>query len=231
MGIEINLANLTSVFVFDIETTESTELDMFKLIEELRDKRDKKKGLGGTLVDPVKIEEKVMEDMSKLALDVFSNQIISFSYSTFDFGDKGEIIQNTNVIFSTNESELIQQAFTAMEEFYIKHGQIIFAGFGISYFDIPQIRAKIIKFKPTKKNQFAQFLPTKKYDMYDMSEILGEGKLDKWLKFFNLQGKYQGIDGSEVPKLFKAGDYETIKKYSLMDARIEGNLLLEMIKY
>ena len=67
--------------------------------------------------------------------------------------------------------------------------------------------------------------------MYDMSEILGEGKLDHWLTYFGLQGKYQGIDGSEIPKLFKAGDYETIKKYSLMDARIEGNLLLEMIQY
>ena len=48
-----------------------------------------------------------------------------------DFGDKGEIIQNTNVIFSTNESELIQQAYSVMEDFQMKHGQIIFAGFGI----------------------------------------------------------------------------------------------------
>ena len=227
----ITTANLPSVFLFDIETTDSDKLDIIALMNEFRDKRDKKKGLGGTLVDPIKIEEKVMEDMSKLALDVFTNQIISFSYSTFDVKPDGQIIQNTNVIFSTNEEELIQQAFTAMEEFYIKHGQIIFAGFGISYFDIPQIRAKIIKYKPIKTPGTLPFLPTKKYDMYDMSEILGEGKLDKWLSYFGLQGKYQGIDGSEVPKLFKAGDYETIKKYSLLDARIEGNLLLEMIKY
>lgn len=228
---QITLANLPSVFLFDIETTESDKLDIISLMNELRDKRDKKKGLGGTLVDPIKIEEKVMEDMSKLALDVFSNQIISFSYSTFDVQTDGKIIQNTNVIFSTNEEELIQEAYTIMEDFYLKNGQIIFAGFGISYFDIPQIRAKILKIKPIKKTGTPAFLPTRKYDMFDMSEILGEGKLDKWLSYFGLQGKYQGIDGSEVPKLFKAGDYETIKKYSLMDARIEGNLLLEMIKY
>ena len=227
----ITMANLPSVFLFDIETTESDKLDIISLMNELRDKRDKKKGLGGTLVDPIKIEEKVMEDMSKLALDVFSNQIISFSYSTFDVQTDGKIIQNTNVIFSTNEEELIQEAYTIMEDFYLKNGQIIFAGFGISYFDIPQIRAKILKIKPIKKTGTPAFLPTKKYDMFDMSEILGEGKLDKWLSYFGLQGKYQGIDGSEVPKLFKAGDYETIKKYSLMDARIEGNLLLEMIQY
>ena len=228
---QITLANLPSVFLFDIETTESDKLDIISLMNELRDKRDKKKGLGGTLVDPIKIEEKVMEDMSKLALDVFSNQIISFSYSTFEVQTDGKIIQNTNVIFSTNEEELIQKAYTTMEDFYLKNGQIIFAGFGISYFDIPQIRAKILKIKPIKKAGTPAFLPTRKYDMFDMSEILGEGKLDKWLSYFGLQGKYQGIDGSEVPKLFKAGDYETIKKYSLMDARIEGNLLLEMIKY
>ena len=228
---QITLANLPSVFLFDIETTESDKLDIISLMNELRDKRDKKKGLGGTLVDPIKIEEKVMEDMSKLALDVFSNQIISFSYSTFDVKPDGQIIQNTNVIFSTNEEELIQEAYTTMEDFYLKNGQIIFAGFGISYFDIPQIRAKILKIKPIKKTGTPAFLPTRKYDMFDMSEILGEGKLDKWLSYFGLQGKYQGIDGSEVPKLFKAGDYETIKKYSLMDARIEGNLLLEMIQY
>lgn len=228
---QITLANLPSVFLFDIETTESDKLDIISLMNELRDKRDKKKGLGGTLVDPIKIEEKVMEDMSKLALDVFSNQIISFSYSTFDVQTDGKIIQNTNVIFSTNEEELIQEAYTTMEDFYLKNGQIIFAGFGISYFDIPQIRAKILKIKPIKKTGTPAFLPTRKYDMFDMSEILGEGKLDKWLSYFGLQGKYQGIDGSEVPKLFKAGDYETIKKYSLMDARIEGNLLLEMIQY
>lgn len=228
---QITLANLPSVFLFDIETTESDKLDIISLMNELRDKRDKKKGLGGTLVDPIKIEEKVMEDMSKLALDVFSNQIISFSYSTFDVQTDGKIIQNTNVIFSTNEEELIQEAYTTMEDFYLKNGQIIFAGFGISYFDIPQIRAKILKIKPIKKTGTPAFLPTRKYDMFDMSEILGEGKLDKWLSYFGLQGKYQGIDGSEVPKLFKAGDYETIKKYSLMDARIEGNLLLEIIQY
>ena len=228
---QITLANLPSVFLFDIETTESDKLDIISLMNELRDKRDKKKGLGGTLVDPIKIEEKVMEDMSKLALDVFSNQIISFSYSTFEVQTDGKIIQNTNVIFSTNEEELIQEAYTTMEDFYLKNGQIIFAGFGISYFDIPQIRAKILKIKPIKKTGTPAFLPTRKYDMFDMSEILGEGKLDKWLSYFGLQGKYQGIDGSEVPKLFKAGDYETIKKYSLMDARIEGNLLLEMIQY
>lgn len=228
---QITLANLPSVFLFDIETTESDKLDIISLMNELRDKRDKKKGLGGTLVDPIKIEEKVMEDMSKLALDVFSNQIISFSYSTFEVQTDGKIIQNTNVIFSTNEEELIQEAYTIMEDFYLKNGQIIFAGFGISYFDIPQIRAKILKIKPIKKTGTPAFLPTRKYDMFDMSEILGEGKLDKWLSYFGLQGKYQGIDGSEVPKLFKAGDYETIKKYSLMDARIEGNLLLEIIQY
>lgn len=228
---QITLANLPSVFLFDIETTESDKLDIISLMNELRDKRDKKKGLGGTLVDPIKIEEKVMEDMSKLALDVFSNQIISFSYSTFEVQTDGKIIQNTNVIFSTNEEELIQEAYTTMEDFYLKNGQIIFAGFGISYFDIPQIRAKILKIKPIKKAGTPAFLPTRKYDMFDMSEILGEGKLDKWLSYFGLQGKYQGIDGSEVPKLFKAGDYETIKKYSLMDARIEGNLLLEIIQY
>lgn len=228
---QITLANLPSVFLFDIETTESDKLDIISLMNELRDKRDKKKGLGGTLVDPIKIEEKVMEDMSKLALDVFSNQIISFSYSTFDVQTDGKIIQNTNVIFSTNEEELIQKAYTTMEDFYLKNGQIIFAGFGISYFDIPQIRAKILKIKPNKKAGTPAFLPTRKYDMFDMSEILGEGKLDKWLSYFGLQGKYQNIDGSEIPKLFKAGDYETIKKYSLMDARIEGNLLLEMIQY
>ena len=228
---QINLANLPSVFLFDIETTEDTTKNLLELMEEFRNKRDKRKGLGGTLVDPIKIEEKVIEDMEKLALDVFNNQIISFSYSTFDVQTDGNIIQNTNVIFSTNEEELIQKAYTIMEDFYLKNGQIIFAGFGISYFDIPQIRAKILKIKPIKKSKTTAFLPTRKYDMYDMSEILGDGKLDKWLKYFGLEGKYKGIDGSEVPKLFKAGDYETIQKYSLMDARIEGNLLLEMIKY
>ena len=177
----ITTANLPSVFLFDIETTESDKLDIISLMSELRDKRDKKKGLGGTLVDPIKIEEKVMEDMSKLALDVFSNQIISFSYSTFDVQTDGKIIQNTNVIFSTNEEELIQEAYTIMEDFYLKNGQIIFAGFGISYFDIPQIRAKILKIKPIKKTGTPAFLPTRKYDMFDMSEILGEGKHDKKL--------------------------------------------------
>src|SRR5574343_322947 len=118
----ITMANLPSVFLFDIETTDSDKLD------------------------------------------VFTNQIISFSYSTFDVKPDGQIIQNTNVIFSTNEEELIQQAFTVMEEFYIKHGQIIFAGFGISYFDIPQIRAKIIKYKPIKTPGTLPFFPTKKYD-------------------------------------------------------------------
>lgn len=229
---QINLANLPSVFLFDIETTEDTTKNLLELMEEFRNKRDKRKGLGGTLVDPIKIEEKVIEDMEKLALDVFNNQIISFSYSTFDVDTNGEIKQNTKVIFDTNEENLIQKAYTAMEEFYLQNGQIIFAGFGISYFDIPQIKAKILKHKPVKKmSNISPFLPTRKYDMYDMSEILGDGKLDKWLKFFGLEGKYKGIDGSEVPKLFKAGDYETIQKYSLMDARIEGNLLLEMIKY
>ena len=228
---QITLANLPSVFVFDIETTENNKLDLMEVMQGFRDKRDKKKGLGGTLVDPIKIEEKVIEDMGKLALDAFLNQIISFSYSTFDVSPEGLITQNTNVIFSTSEEELIQKAYTVMEDFYLKNGQIIFAGFGISYFDIPQMRTKILKYKPIKKLGTPAFLPSRKYDMYDMSEILGEGKLDKWLSFFGLQGKYQGIDGSEVPKLFKAGDYETIKKYSLMDARIEGNLLLEMIKY
>lgn len=230
---EITMSNIENVFVFDIETVPDQTKDPIGVMQLLRDKEDKSKGLGGRLVDPLKIEAAAADEFKKLALNAKMNQMCSFSYTTFKVNPQTqEIEMNTNVIFATDELSCISKSWEVIQDFYEQHNDIIFAGFGISYFDIPQIRSKIIRHNlPKRKNITKPILPSRKFDMIDLSEILGDGKLEEWLQFFKMEGKYNGIQGSQVQELYEKGDYETIKKYSLIDARREAELLLRTIFY
>ena len=231
-----NPDDIEKVFVFDIETITDPDLNEIKLLEEFKNKHDKSKNLGGKLVDAAKIEAKALLEIEKLPLDIFKNRMISASWSTFkiDPSEPSGIKINTFVIFSHSEAEVAQALYDAETKHFIENGKIIYSGFNITGFDIPQVRAKIAKNKITKSNKLIEnILPTGKYDMrIDLFDILGnKGSLVKWLKYFGIQPKYNGYNGGDVARLYKEGKYDEIKKYSYVDAKVEALLFLKLMGY
>lgn len=135
----------------------------------------------------------------------------------------------TKVFFNTDEKKLMED----VGEFLLGIGKKQLSGFNIKNFDIPQLLYRFIKYNISTQSVF----PFNKNKILDIRDIVTffsfneKGTLVEYLKEFGLEGKYNGLDGSKVQELWDKKDYDTIKKYSEKDAKIEMDLLLRVIKY
>lgn len=223
--------NRDQILVFDIETIIDQETNQIKLFQELKDKQDKSKGLGGKLVDPVKIDAKARETLEKIPLDIKRNQILCISYAYFAKDENGKEVKIADVIFSLNEKKVIEKFYEFMQWFYQNRGGLTLGGFNIREFDLPCLRVKLSKHKIENKTGFS-IMPKKKYDCLDARDLLqNKGTLEEYLESMRLQGKYKNMSGKEVASLFLEGKYEEIKKYSLVDAIVELEIVDELVKY
>ena len=75
-----------------------------------------------------------------------------------------------------------------------------------------------------------------RYKMFDVMQYLnmfsqGKGKLDEYLKAFNIGEKYNGYDGSKVQELYDNEQYDEIEKYGLQDAVLEARLIRKTLPF
>jgi 3'-5' exonuclease len=130
-----------------------------------------------------------------------------------------------------------------MEDFYNKLSAIdkgrniaitTFVGHNVKKFDIRWLVQRAYKYE---MKDLLRFLPTGKFDkriqdtndLFNL-EVYGQySKLDDIAKFFGLEGKTEGMDGSQVYDYFLANRYEEIYEYCTQDVKITREIHKMMI--
>jgi len=134
----------------------------------------------------------------------------------------------TEIFIGDNEQDVVEDFRTFLGGF----NHFTFAGFNIRGFDLPNIQSRFIKYNVEPIQVFGN-----KYNSIDVMDLLNYGSLDKkgsledYLKFFGMEGKYNGFTGADVQRLYDEKRWEDLKKYSLEDARLEHELLLKVLQY
>ena len=128
---------------------------------------------------------------------------------------------------SAKESNLLHSAFRLLQQASLA---VTFNG---QSFDVPFMlrRALLLRVPVNVQIEMNKYRVTDgKSNHVDVRRVLAEtfpgngpadfapGKLEDYAKLLLGESKTDGVDGSQIGKLFEAGDFDTIKKYGEQDA-------------
>jgi len=204
-----------SQVIFDIETI---GVDFDSLDQEQQD----------YLLKFAENEQEVEEAKQKLALSALTGEVVAIGMLNPET-DKGVVYyrdeQNSvneesegNILYkSGNEKEILANFWKAIKEYDQ------FITFNGRSFDCPflHLRSGILEVKPTKNLMPYRYSTDVHIDLLDQLTFLGAVRkfsLDFYCKSFGIKSpKSEGINGLDVPDLYKAGKSLEIAKYCYGD--------------
>jgi len=211
----MGISNGLNKIIFDIETVGD---DFEKLA---KDKRD-------YLLKSCETEKEKEEAKAQLSLWPLTSQIVAIAMLNPDTdkgavyfqagGEKIEAFSESEVEYRVgSEEEIIKWFWKAMAPY---NQFITFNGRG---FDAPflMLRSAVHKISPGKNLMPYRYSPDIHLDLLDQMTFYGTTRrfsLDFYARSFGIKSpKEGGVNGSEVGRLYKSGEYKKIAKYCFGD--------------
>jgi 3'-5' exonuclease len=224
MAYELEFPNITHPLAFDFETIANPAMIDF-LPEVTPDSR---------LKDPDKIkadiEKKKTEQIDKMALNGNTALIVACGFATWD--EKKQTLWSDALLLTPGapEWEFLRGIIDAlgMATKYITFN-------GMEY-DVPVLLRRGIACAKSFCFPLGFEISLRKYDIpprgnhYDLQQIISHngqmptGGFDTLCKMILGEGKPEGVDGSKVGEMWKAGKYAEIKEYARRDAYLTYKL-------
>jgi hypothetical protein len=211
-----------NILYFDIETLPGSERPSLEEVEAKAPKNMKK---------PETIrawaEENQEAEWRKQALDSMAGQVLAIGFALND-AETSVLIQGRDGIES--ERDLLAR----FQDILIDLNMLPdFCGHNIKTFDLPWIWRKAVQHR---LNPLCNMIPRARYDprIKDTMELWAADfkdhvSLDAIAHFLGLQGKVEGMDGSQVLDLYEAGELDRIAEYCAGDVRTVRSVYLALI--
>lgn len=125
-------------------------------------------------------------------------------------------------------SDVEWRVLEAFEEWLIQEvndPRIVWIGHNIRAFDLPWLWRRAVKHH---MSFLARAIPTDRWAknvddtmlMFAAGEFPGKYGLDAVARWLDLEGKPEGVDGSQVPRLWREGETETVREYCRADVEL-----------
>lgn len=233
--------------IFDIETIGE---DFEKMDEKTREVLEKKAiKIVGNSKDKKAIKEQLAAEIEKFGLSPLTGEIVSIGMLDSETKKGAVYFQAPDKAIEDFEEDGIK--YKAMTEKEIIKGfwEVArhadeFVSFNGRPFDVPYIltRGAIHEVRPTKNLMANRYLNLQKFgakhiDLLDQLTFYGsvwnnKGSLHMWTRAFGIKSpKEEGVDGSDVAKLFKDKKYLEIAQYNARDLYSTRDLFEYWEKY
>lgn len=211
-----------NILYFDIETLPGPERPTLEEVEALAPRNMKK---------PETIrawaEENQEAQWRKQALDSMAGKILAIGYALND-AEPEVLIQGRDGI------ECERDLLARFQDNLVGMGtNPDFCGHNIKTFDLPWIWRKAVQHR---LNPLCNMIPRARYDprIKDTMELWAADfkdhvSLDAIARFLGLEGKTEGMDGSQVLDLYEAGELDRIAEYCGQDVRVVRSVYLTLV--
>lgn len=150
----------------------------------------------------------------KNALDLLKAKVIAISYAVND--------EEERCIIGDNEFEVMREFNDVLGRF--QYGRAMIVDWNGLEFDCPILSLRAAKYD---LERLYMYMPKDRREILHVdlmrrmnpTNYKSYCKLDDACKFFGIEGKMSGMDGSKVHDLYLNGELETIARYSKMDVK------------